>query len=163
MHEFGLRILIRRVQLIGAQCEKALIPVFSYSKDHYMRVFFRCIKGKKEVDRILAQHSLYESAGPIWTGQLEDNSVLTKLLANAKDEKIKRFLKTIKDEAKISTVGFHDIHQLCKKLKIPVPKKLILIKQIKAKGFKASETHFAPNGIKSDINEKKLIRILKKL
>src|SRR3989338_1247899 len=30
MHETGLRILIRKVQLIGMQYEKALIPVFSY-------------------------------------------------------------------------------------------------------------------------------------
>jgi len=34
-HEVGLRILIRKVQLIGAQFDKALIPLCSYSKDHY--------------------------------------------------------------------------------------------------------------------------------
>src|SRR3989338_4738170 len=30
MHEIGLRILIRRIQLIGAQYDKSLTPVFSY-------------------------------------------------------------------------------------------------------------------------------------
>ena len=39
-HETGLRILARKVQLIGAQFEKSLVPVFSYSKEHYMRIFF---------------------------------------------------------------------------------------------------------------------------
>ena len=32
MHETGLRILIRKIQLVGAQYEKALNPIFSYSK-----------------------------------------------------------------------------------------------------------------------------------
>jgi len=37
MHEIGLRILIRKVQLIGAQFDKALTPVLSFYKDHYLR------------------------------------------------------------------------------------------------------------------------------
>ena len=44
MHEIGLRILIRRVQLAGSVYDKALIPILSYSKEHYMRVFFKCEK-----------------------------------------------------------------------------------------------------------------------
>ena len=51
MHETGLRILIRKIQLIGIQYEKALIPLFSYYKDHYFRIFFRCVKSKKECDK----------------------------------------------------------------------------------------------------------------
>src|SRR3989339_124051 len=47
MHETGLRILIRKVQLIGAQYEKALIPICSYAKEHYMRAFVQCRKGKR--------------------------------------------------------------------------------------------------------------------
>ncbi|GAG35537.1 unnamed protein product, partial [marine sediment metagenome] len=45
-HEIGLRILIRKVQLIGAQFDKALTPIFSYAEQHYMRAFFYCEKGK---------------------------------------------------------------------------------------------------------------------
>ena len=40
MHDIGLRILIRKVQLIGAQYEKALIPLLSVATNHYYRVFF---------------------------------------------------------------------------------------------------------------------------
>jgi tRNA (guanine26-N2/guanine27-N2)-dimethyltransferase len=60
MHEVGVRILIRKVQLVGAQYDKALLPIFSYSKDHYMRVFFLCTKGKKDVDEIIKQHRFVE-------------------------------------------------------------------------------------------------------
>lgn len=56
MHETGLRILIRRIQLIGAAHEKALTPIYSYFKDHYFRVYFRCRKGKSFADDILKQH-----------------------------------------------------------------------------------------------------------
>ena len=56
MHEVGLRILIRKIQLIGASHDKALIPIYSYFKDHYFRIFFRCIKSKDEVDKLLKMH-----------------------------------------------------------------------------------------------------------
>jgi tRNA(guanine-26,N2-N2) methyltransferase len=59
MHEIGLRILIRKVQLIASQYEKALTPILSYSKDHYMRIFFKCEKGKKKVDEIIKQHDTF--------------------------------------------------------------------------------------------------------
>lgn len=97
MHEVGLRILIRKVQLIGAQYEKSLVPIYSFSKDHYMRVFFRCEKhGRKEAAAIVKRHQFLhyckrclsvtvsdanratccnketQWAGPLWTGQLWD-------------------------------------------------------------------------------------------
>lgn len=59
MHEVGLRLLIRKVQLIGSQYEKALIPIYSMSEDHYMKIFFLCKKGKKEVDKVLKLHEYY--------------------------------------------------------------------------------------------------------
>src|SRR3989338_2095623 len=56
MHETGVRILIRLVQLIGAVHEKALIPVFSYYKGHYIRAFFLCKTGAHRVDELLDLH-----------------------------------------------------------------------------------------------------------
>ena len=49
MHETGLRILIRKVQLVGMQYEKALYPIFSYFKDHYFRIFFQCVLILREI------------------------------------------------------------------------------------------------------------------
>ena len=56
MHEVGIRILIRKVQLIGAQNDKALTPIFSFSKDHYFRLFFRCEKGKQKLEKLFKEH-----------------------------------------------------------------------------------------------------------
>lgn len=57
MHEVGLRILIRKVQLIASQFDKALIPILSYCKDHYYRVFFICEKGRQKADEVIKQHN----------------------------------------------------------------------------------------------------------
>ncbi|MBI2137247.1 RsmD family RNA methyltransferase, partial [Candidatus Woesearchaeota archaeon] len=101
MHELGLRILIRRVQLSAASVERALVPVYSYARQHYMRVFFRCVNKLVEVDRVLRQHrfvsfcssclnfsfgaaekrcvvcrkSCVSVAGPLWTGSLFDGGL----------------------------------------------------------------------------------------
>jgi tRNA (guanine26-N2/guanine27-N2)-dimethyltransferase len=163
-HEIGLRILIRKVQLIGAQFEKALTPIFSYSAEHYMRIFFRCAKGKKKVDKVIKQHGHYSNsrtvAGPIWLGQLWDKTLAAKMAKNS-DISIP-MLDIIKDESKIDAVGFHDIHAICKRNKLKnIPRKDFLIKKIKKKGYKASNTHFSGTGIRSNIKEKELIKIIK--
>ncbi|MEM4756099.1 MAG: hypothetical protein QW594_03120, partial [Candidatus Woesearchaeota archaeon] len=61
MHEIGLRILIRKVQLIGVQYEKALLPILSYSKDHYYRIFFEARHGKQACDALVQDHGFYIS------------------------------------------------------------------------------------------------------
>ncbi len=156
-HETGLRILIRKAQLIGAQFGKALTPVYSYAEQHYMRVFFRCEKGKHRVDKILKQHGMLRNAGSMWLGQLWDKKTASAI-AKQSDERI---LKAISAEAKIDVVGFHDIHKICKRNKIKsIPKFSEILKKIKQKKYKASQTHFSPTGIRSSILEKELIRIL---
>jgi len=174
MHEIGLRILIRKAQLIGAQYEKALIPLFSYSHRHYMRAFFICRKSKKDVDEIIKQHAHFQNAGPLWVGPLWNKALVNrmcKLIKSKKTDKTKeketnkeliKFLSTIKQESKINVVGFYNIHKIVKKYKIKnIPKKQELIKKIKSKGHMASDTHFNPVGIKSNISLKGLLKILR--
>ncbi len=107
MHETGIRILIRLVQLIGAMHEKALLPVFSYYKEHYIRAFFICRTGAHRVDDILRKHKkiLYcngccgkrikqqdddekcscgkqmQRAGPLWAGSLFDRKLASQMAA----------------------------------------------------------------------------------
>jgi len=162
MQEAGLRILIRKIQLIASQFDKALTPIFSYSKDHYMRVFLRCKKGKQEVDRILKQHSTFRNAGPMWLGKLWDRKLVKKMLSLCKDETSRKFLNIIYNESAMNKPGFHDIHNLCKTKKIHnIPSFDIIMKKIRNQGNTASRTHFNPNGIRSYISEEKLVRMIK--
>jgi tRNA (guanine26-N2/guanine27-N2)-dimethyltransferase len=177
MHEVGLRILIRKVQLIGAQHDKALIPVYTYFKDHYNRLFFKCIKGKHEVDKLLAQHKyflycnkcmtfftsehnnlecarckgLLVYAGPLWVGKLCDEKTAELIYKCNKDEKHDRFLFNVMSETKTDLIGFYDIHELCKYYRKKIPSFESLIKKISDMGYKVSRTHFTLLGIKTNM------------
>lgn len=167
MHETGLRILIRKIQLVAAQYDKALVPVFSYSKEHYMRVFLRNDKGKNKVDIVLKQHGTFNDAGPMWLGKLWNwklcNSIYKNALKNnTSNKELIKFLKTIKEESKIDAVGFYDLNGLCEKYKIKnMGKKKVIIEKIKKLGYKASETHFKGEGIRSNILYSRLIDLMK--
>lgn len=160
-HEIGLRILIRKIQLIGCDFEKALIPLLSYSKDHYMRIFFKCVKGKKACDEIIKKHNYFMNVGPLWLGNLKDQSLIKKIYSNIPEFYYeKSFLNMIYNELDI--VSFYDIHSIAKKYKIsPIPKIDYIINLIKEKGFKATRTHFSMTGIKSNISEEGFLKCLK--
>jgi len=158
MHETGLRILIRKIQLIGAQYSKALTPIFSYSKEHYMRVFLKCEKGKEKADKIMKQHGYFSEAGPMWLGSLWDRTLAQKMYSSQPD----KLLKTIKEESEIETAGFCNIHKIVKEHKLKkIPNKELLIKKIKTKGYKASNTHFSDISIRTNMPLKELIKIIR--
>ncbi len=157
MHETALRILIRKVQLIGAQYEKALIPVFSYYKDHYYRVFFQVIKQKKKCDAILKNHGFYKTAGPLWLGSLWSMETINRMISKCMDEKILRFLNIIKQEAHVENVGLYSLNLLGKELKLKqLPKMETVINTIKNKGYRASRTHINGECFKTDMPEEML-------
>jgi tRNA (guanine26-N2/guanine27-N2)-dimethyltransferase len=159
MHELGLRILIRKVQLVAAQYSKALTPVYSYSKDHYMRVFFRNDKAKQRTDELLRHHGMYKGAGPLWLGRLWDPTLAVALAKQAPkvDHDLARLLKTIASECTIDSVGFYDIHSLCKKNKWTVPKNEDVLAKLKDAGL----THFSEHGIRTTEPEKTVLKSIK--
>ena len=169
MHETGLRILVRKVQLAGAQYDKALFPIFSYSKEHYVRVFFRNDKGKTKADDILKQHGMFNGTGPMWLGGLWDKSLVDAMYRKAlkssyfsKNKELIKFLKTIKEESKINAVGFYDLHDICSKNNIKsLLKREEIMDKIRKSGYKACETHFSGHSLRSDIPCQKLVGIMK--
>ncbi|MFH1770702.1 MAG: tRNA (guanine(26)-N(2))-dimethyltransferase [archaeon] len=159
-HEVGIRILIRKVQLVAAQYEKALVPILSYSKEHYFRVFFRCEKGKTKVDEVLKKHEFFHTAGPMWTGFLHDKKLVKKMLKNS-DGEAKKLLTILSEE--LDTIGFYDIHQICEDIKKTVPKYDVLMKKITNRGFSVSRTHFSGFGIRSNIEKEELLVLIRQL
>lgn len=185
MHEVGTRILIRKIQLIGAQYEKALIPVFVHSSKHYFRVYLKCSKSKKDIDKIQKKHLflLYCSkcrnfsisnynrdlccnkemlwSGPLWAGKLWDESLVSAMKKNAdsNNRELYGLISAINNECRINQVGFFDVHSLAKKYKFSIPKHDILMKRICSNGFKAAQTHFRLTGIRTDMPFKAFISI----
>lgn len=170
MHEFGIRILARKLQMMGAQHEKALIPLFSYASEHYMRIFFEVRNGRSAVDAVLAQHAFHDKTyGPAWTGQLWDSEFVERMRLSAKKlldtispETIK-LLEQVNEECKIGSVGFYDVHRTARKLKSrSIPKIELIINEVKALGIDATRTHFSPTGIRTIATEKEFEKAFKK-
>ncbi len=166
MHELGIRILIRKIQLIGTQYEKALTPLFSYFQDHYYRIFFRCEKGKKKADNIIKQHKYFiyntktlemktssnfderkEYTGPLWIGALWDEKIVEKMYkaTDKSNEKLYKLLQIIKEESKIEAVGFYDLHKLAKVNNVKIPK----VEEVLEMNKNSARTHFLNWGIRS--------------
>jgi tRNA (guanine26-N2/guanine27-N2)-dimethyltransferase len=182
MHETGLRILIRKVQLLGVQFDKALTPVLAYHKDHYFRVYFRSENGKEKCDQIIGQHQYllhcpkclnyktsnynkescdcqnnFIPAGPLWTGKLFDQKLLNKMVKLNKFASEKKFLELLNKESSKDMVGFHDLHTIGKKYKLATPQMEPFLKKVNA-----VRTHFSKNGFKCDKNIKEIIKKIKK-
>ena len=170
MHETGLRILIRKVQLQGVQFDKALTPILAYHKDHYFRVYFQCEKSKDKCDIILKQelYLLFCSnclnfkssefnneicsckkkflyVGPLWSGKLFDSDLLKKMKQENVFPEEEKFLELLLNESKKDLLGFYDMHQISEKLKVNPPKLEEIMKKLKA-----VRTHFSPTGIKTE-------------
>ncbi len=173
MHEAGIRILIRKVQLIGAQYEKLLLPIYCFSKDHYLRVFFLCQKhGRKEVANLLTAHRYLHhcpfclsttmsdencaeccvrrtlTAGPLWSGLLW-NAELAEAMAlmNASwrhgQPENQGLLETIAAEARAPVIGFYPFNLVRQRLGKEPGKKHLLLGK---QGI--WPTHFFSNAVK---------------
>ena len=162
MHETGIRILLRKVQLIGSQYHKALLPVFCYYHLHYFRAYFKCLNSKKATEGILAQHGMIGNAGPLWIGRLWDNLLVSSMVEKSSKETA-GLLNLIKEESLVDTVGFFDIHELCSSYKIStIPKMEDILTTLVSLGYSASRTHFSPTGVRSNITKDELIEVIKK-
>ncbi len=173
-HELGLRILIRKVQLMGAQFDKALTPIFSFYKDHYYRVFFFCEKGKQKADGVMLEHEYFlycptclnrkvsffnkekcscgkefVFAGPLWIGQLFDKVLAGEMCRKNTYPELQKFLEIAEKEAEVKTVGFYCMHVLAGNLKKDIPKKEIIMAKLKKQKINFSETIFSPTGIRA--------------
>lgn len=188
MHEVGLRILIKKIQTIGAQYDKAMIPVFTFSKDHYMRIFFKCEKSKEAVDIVLSQHRFilfchhcfsmktsewnkeicvcgkeYDHAGRLWIGDLWDQGLVSSMKEIAdkgKNKEITSFFKRISEEMLIASPFVYDISKVCKKYKCSLKKIDFVIHALKERGFPTARTHVVDQGIRTIASVQEILKIL---
>ncbi len=177
MHESALRILARKVQMIGSQYNKALIPIVSYAREHYVRIFFKCIKSKKEADKLLKQHKYihydkktlsynisdlnykkgYVKIGPLFVGTLNDatliNVMLKEIPKNKEWNEATKLLSLLHKESDI--VGSYDLHDLARLLKIKVPE----FGMIQEKAM-ATRVHYNVYAIKTRLSIEELMKIM---
>ncbi|MBD3209284.1 hypothetical protein GF367_02610 [Candidatus Woesearchaeota archaeon] len=165
MHEYGLRILIRKCQLVAAQYDKALTPLISYSRHHYFRVFFGVRTGKQKVDATLAQHDTIDGYGPLWTGPLWDDAFLESMLTTASKrcQRQALFLSLLQREARIPSVGFYDLHDIARELKKSPVRLATALDALEQQNIPAAKTHFDPKSIRTTADENAMRQLIKRL
>ena len=165
MHEIGMRILIRKVQLVAAQYTVALTPLLSVATDHYYRIFFRAAESANAVKPIVAQHKRVHvdtgalrvtvedagETGPLWTGPLHDAAFVKEMLAHAEPAPFsdaRQLLRIIENACRIPVLGFLDLHDVASALAITPPRRERVLERL---GERACRTHLCGHGIKTDL------------
>lgn len=176
-HEVGLRILLGYVARTCAKYYKGMECLLSHSTEHYFRAYIKLLEGKKKADAALGElgyvyycknclrheyqkesiatkkcrcGSKYEVAGPLWLGEIKDDKFCREVLQSGyiKDKKLAKLLEIIAQE--LENPFYHDVHKICKKLKIEAPPMEKIIEKLKKAGYKASRTHFSPTSLKTN-------------
>jgi tRNA (guanine26-N2/guanine27-N2)-dimethyltransferase len=176
MHEIGIRILIRKIQLIGAQYDKALVPIYVHYTRHYFRIYLQNVPGKKCVDELLKQHKSYDydketmslvfgsSVGPLYCGPLWNLKHAQAVASQTLSKEATKLAVIALAESRINQVGFTDLHAMAKHLKIKVPSIAHVLDIIRQNKYLGARTHFSPYGIRTtmpftELKEKILLGI----
>jgi tRNA (guanine26-N2/guanine27-N2)-dimethyltransferase len=175
MHETGMRILIKKVQEIGAQHEKALMPIYCHSTKHYMRVYFKCEAGAEKAKDVLHQHGFVhychrclnryvskfnepklccdvsmDVAGPLWTGGLWDKALSKKVAVFCqKYSETSNLAKIIEAESQIESFETFSLPKISSVLGKNAPKQKDLFENLKKKGYIVSLSHFGKECVRT--------------
>lgn len=159
--EVGLRILVKEVVSRAGVYDKALTPVYSVDLGDHYRVFFKCRKGARRVDRLLEEVRDKWGAGPLWTGQLWD-PILASQVAEL-DEWGREEFWLIKEESAIKHSTHYHLPSITKALGCTIPEREAVIKKLVEKGFKASRTHFSSQGVRTNASFENVEKVVKSL
>lgn len=178
--EVGLRILVGCCARVAAKYDKSIVPLISFSTDHYMRAIMAVGSGAKKADETLSRmgHVAYDaetgerlllrgqppdqlSAGPLWADALLDGDTVAHLkpLHHMRHE-TSQLIGLLK--AEVGAPGlFYDTDYLSRKLRVSPPRISALIDALHKAGFVAVRTHFSPEGIKTDAALDELVEVYK--
>ena len=171
--ELAVRLLIGYAIRVAGKYDIALKPIFSHFTDHYIRTFLITERGAKRADEameklgyikieneekvIRKREEGYEKGfgGLFYLGEINNMDTVGEALKIAQErgyrERSVKILREIYEECSVGNViGCYNIHRVCSAIKEQVPPIRVLIEMLKERGFKASRTHYDPNGIKTD-------------
>lgn len=181
-NEIGLRNLIAYCQVQAGKFDKCLVPIVSFSKDHYYKVFFKVFKSSLKSlnsicdlkflfwDKITQEFEKLDFSkrgciGKTYVKSLCDKSFLNSLKKNLNlIEDNKKVSELIFDlESEIDVVGSYNMHKLQKYQNFTFDFKFDKIIEILEKNnILCSRVQNSPLCLKIDCDCKKIVSILKK-
>ncbi|WP_048148043.1 tRNA (guanine(10)-N(2))-dimethyltransferase [Palaeococcus ferrophilus] len=186
-HETGLRILLGTIARYIGKYDMGFEVLLAYYRDHYFRAFLRLKDGAKAGDgtveklgyvyfdqktgRFEVEKGLLPSRGkahgPMWLGELKDDSFVEALLEEAEKselaekKKALKFLSILNGELDIPL--FYELSMIAKRNGLEVRKPDHVVESLREGGFNASRTHFSPTGIKTDAPLEGVVGVLRAL
>jgi tRNA (guanine26-N2/guanine27-N2)-dimethyltransferase len=176
MKETAVRILLGFIAREAAKYDKSVVPILSYSSDHYFRVYVKIIKGAKKANKSVEKLDVVSSEicffskknkecfGPMWLGNLHDKKtlmalreILSKKNLNTKN-RVYQMLDLMEAEA-VLPAFFYNVDEISSVLKTTAPKIRIILDDLKKKGFEAYRTHFDVNGFKTDASKNDIKKV----
>ncbi len=187
MNEAAVRILVRKSQLVGAQYEKALMPIFCHATGHYIRIYMQHQGGRSAVDSIIKRHAhlhwcpscmtqkysknaeenccgRMRSGGPLWSGQLWDEA-LARRMGDAGEklslaQESRKLLGIIGKEATVQGL-LHVIPAFGRALHASIPPTQSILEGLRRQGYSAELSHLAEAGIRSDADAENVSRLIR--
>lgn len=176
-HEGGLRILMCTIAKELAKFDRGMVPMLSFSADHYYRTYVRIKEGAIAADDTLAQlgYMHYDKEtmnrsvskeiddahrlGPFWLGPLHDQNILKEMSSEGMADKKRcdKMLDLWKGELD-TEVFLYDMSELSSHIKMSPPKIDVIVEALNQHG-KASKTHMSPTSFKTDLSPKDVVSI----
>lgn len=180
-HETALRILVGHIAREAARHDRGIEPVLCFHADHYYRCHLRIRNGARRADKTL-QNIGYafvdkatlrrglvkelpeggtDFAGPLWTDRLHSRQIVESLTVDdwlGTSRRCQKMVDLWKQEAEAPGL-FFDVDELAQRTKRQPPKLARLIEGLRAHGAIACATHFAPKGVKTNLDADELLRL----
>lgn len=175
-HESGIRLLLAYVASRAAALDKEVTPIASFWKSHYYRIVVQVKHGAGLADRMLEKIRMYgrsevsrrvygeRKEGPLWTGQLNEETVLDSITEGSLPGVSGRtydFLKKLKHEDEM--LFFYEMSDYAAHLKRSIPRISELCRLTTEQyNLPAYRTHFSDTGIKTRLSEEDFFELFYK-
>ena len=168
MQEIGIRILLAVICREAAKYNKGIQPIWSYSTDHFFRLYIQILNGKKYVNESIKNFKLLHSqdmplsdlfpkqmVGPIWNGSLHNLSVLEHMQQSLLHMKLGTqgiqlsSLQSCIEETELPSF-FYSTEAAAHLYKISPPKVIQMISRLTDAGYNASHCSFSSYGFRTN-------------
>jgi tRNA (guanine26-N2/guanine27-N2)-dimethyltransferase len=177
-HETGIRLLLNAIGREAASLDLGVSPVAAHSTRHYIRVFVRVEAGPSKAEATRKQEgyvvwcpmcgnvsaeqaaraycpecgSKVKSAGPLWLGNVTDQTLVAKARASAEKAGMRAaasILATLKGVDGLPQWSF-SIERICSALGVATVPESAVVEALSGAGFAWARQPFEKTGIKTD-------------
>jgi len=167
MKEVGLRILLGVLCRMAGIYDKSIMPILSYSTDHYFRAYVRVISGVSQANISMNDFRMVKpdempwcisndkEIGPLWMGKLHNKNILKYLRTILSDKKLNtknllyKQLELFEEETDAPSF-FYTTDCLASLFKKSPPRLESVFSILKDKGFDVFRTQFSQTGFKTN-------------